>query len=67
MIVVIDASAVAPEIDRVALYMIWMCGCPVGELMALSTSPRQKQKVTSMRNPRLLFTAAVQIIARGRV
>jgi hypothetical protein len=67
MIVVIDARAVAPEMDCVALYMIWMWGCPVGVMMALSTSPRQKQKVTSMRKPKLLLTTAVQIMARGSV
>ena len=67
MMVVMDARTVAPETDLVALYRTWIWGWPVGVLITVLTSPRQKQKVTSMRKPRMLFTTAVAIMARGSV
>jgi hypothetical protein len=67
MITVMVARTVAPVVDWVALYMIWICGWPVGVESTLSTSPRQKQKVMSIKKPRLLFTTAVHIMALGSV
>jgi hypothetical protein len=44
-----------------------MCGNPVGVEMMLCTSPRQKHIVMSIKNPRIIFEAAVHTMARGKV
>jgi hypothetical protein len=45
----------------------WMNGYPVGVSRAVSTSPIQKQKVTSMIHPSTPLRTTVHIMERGRV
>ena len=67
MMTIMDARTVVLVVDWVTLYMICICGWPVGVESTLSTSPRLKQKTISIRKPRPLFTIAVQIMALGSV
>ena len=57
----------APTCDFVVLWKTWMKGIISGFDKIFSTSPRQKQKVTSITKPREPFNAAVHIMAKGSV
>lgn len=55
-----------PTCEFVAMKKTWTKGIMSGFERIVSTSPRQKQNVTSMPKPRVPLRIAVHIIARGK-
>ena len=51
----------------VVLKKIWIKGKPVGVVRILSTSPRVKHSVITIKKPRTPFTATPAIMALGSV
>ena len=56
-----------PTLEFVAMRKVWTNGMTSGLARMVSTSPKQKQKVTNITNPILPLITTVDIIARGSV
>lgn len=62
-----DVRTEAAAWDSVAMRKVWTIGITFGFDSIVSTSPRQKQNVTNIMNPREPLINTVHIIARGNV